>query len=318
VTGNASAGTLTANGTRRAVVTVGTFDGVHRGHAMVLRRVVAAARERNLRAVLITFDPHPVSVLKPGQAPALLTVGREKSELLAGFGLDEIDVVPFTRELAAYEAERFVDEVLLARFGMRELFVGHDHGFGRGRSGDSSTLERLGALRGFGVHVVHAVEGRDGRLVSSTTIRRAVAQGDLTAAMDGLGRPYGVLGAVERGENRGGRLGFRTINVAVPPPPKLLPPDGVYAVRVKGERGLFGGMLNLGARPTFGDDRRLIEAHLFEADGDWYGESVRVDFIRRLRSVRAFADASALVRQLSRDEESARAVLGRLRAGLLM
>jgi riboflavin kinase/FMN adenylyltransferase len=154
--------------------------------------------------------------------------------------------------------------------------------------------------------------------VSSTTIRRAVAQGDLTAAMDGLGRPYGVLGAVERGENRGGRLGFRTINVAVPPPPKLLPPDGVYAVRVKGERGLFGGMLNLGARPTFGDDRRLIEAHLFEADGDWYGESVRVDFIRRLRSVRAFADASALVRQLSRDEESARAVLGRLRAGLLM
>lgn len=318
MTDNASARAGPANGTRRAVVTVGTFDGVHRGHAMVLRRMVAAARERDLRAVLITFDPHPVSVLKPEQAPALLTVGREKSELLAGFGLDEIDVVPFTRELAAYEAERFVDEVLLARFGMRELFVGHDHGFGRGRSGDSSTLERLGALRGFGVHVVHAVEGRDGRLVSSTTIRRAVAQGDLTAVMDGLGRPYAVLGAVERGDNRGGRLGFRTINVAVPPPPKLLPPDGVYAVRVQGERGLFGGMLNLGGRPTFGDERRLIEAHLFDADGDWYGESVRVDFIRRLRSVQAFADAEALVRQLRRDEESARAVLGRLRAGSLM
>lgn len=303
-------------GPRPAAITVGTFDGVHRGHALVLRRVVAAARGDGLRAVLITFDPHPAAVLKPDAAPALLTVGQEKADALAPFGLDEIDVVPFTRELASYEAERFVDEVLLGRFGMRELFVGHDHGFGRGRSGDSATLERLGTVRGFDVHVVPAVEGRDGRPVSSTAIRRAVADGDLAAAMDGLGRPYAVTGAVEQGEHRGERLGFRTLNIALPPSTKLLPPDGVYAVRVAAAGGLFGGMLNLGGRPTFGDSRRLIEAHLFDAGGQWYGEQVRIDFIRRMRPVIAFDGPEALVRQLRRDEEGARAVLSRLRAGL--
>ncbi len=301
---------------RPSVVTVGTFDGVHRGHRLVLDRLVGAARERGLRSVLVTFDPHPLSIVNPAAAPPLLTSGDEKLDVLAPRGLDEIGVVPFTRELAALEADQFVDQVLLGRFGMRELFIGHDHGFGRGRSGDAATLERLGRDRGFGVHVVPAVDAKDGRPVSSTAIRRAIAGGDLARAADGLGRPYSVAGLVEHGEERGRALGFRTINVAPPGPLKLLPPDGVYAVRAETFDGVFGGMLNLGGRPTFDDSRRMLEAHLFDAAGDWYGQRVRIDFISRLRDVVKFDGPEPLIAQLKRDEESARLVLARTRAGL--
>lgn len=298
-----------------SVVTVGTFDGVHRGHRLVLDRVVAAAKERGLRSVLVTFDPHPLAIVNPAAAPALLTVGDEKLDVLAPRGLYEVGVVPFTRELAALEADQFVDQVLLGRFGMRELFIGHDHGFGRGRSGDAATLERLGRDRGFGVHVVPAVDAKDGRPVSSTAIRRAIAGGDLARAADGLGRPYSVSGTVEHGAARGATLGFRTLNVAIPGPLKLLPPDGVYAVRTTTPSGVFGGMLNLGGRPTFGDETRALEAHLFDADGDWYGQRVRVDFIARIRDVKKFEGPDALVAQLKHDEVSAKLMLARMRAG---
>lgn len=301
---------------RPSIVTVGTFDGVHRGHRLVLDRLAAAARDRELRAILVTFDPHPLAIVNPQAAPQLLSVGDEKTEVLASTGLDEVAVVPFTRELAAYEAEQFVDLVLVQRFGMRELFIGHDHGFGRGRTGDVAVLERLGRTRGFDVHVVPPVDGRDGKPVSSTSIRRAIAGGDLARAADGLGRPYSVAGRVRRGDGRGGALGYHTINLGQPVAEKLLPPDGVYAVRAQTSVGLFGGMMNLGGRPTFGDARRTIEAHLFDASGDWYGDRVRLDFIARLRDVRQFGGPAELARQLRRDEQSARVILARHRAGL--
>jgi riboflavin kinase/FMN adenylyltransferase len=298
-----------------SVVTVGTFDGVHRGHGLVVRRVVSEARARSLRGVIVTFDPHPIAVLNPGAAPPQLTVGAEKVDALAAFGADEVAVVPFTRELASLEADQFVDQVLLARFGMRELFIGHDHGFGRGRTGDVATLERLGGERGFGVHVVPPVEGRDGKPVSSTAIRRAIAGGDLARATDGLGRLYSVLGVVVHGDERGAALGFRTINVEIPPAPKLLPPDGVYAVRVRTPDGQFGGMLNLGGRPTFGDETRRLEAHLFDAARDWYGATVSIEFAARLRQIRTFGDRTSLIAQLRHDEVAARTILARRRAG---
>jgi riboflavin kinase/FMN adenylyltransferase len=297
------------------VVTVGTFDGVHRGHRLVIDSVIRAAGQRGLRSVLVTFEPHPLAVVNPGAAPPLLTLPGEKHDALAAFRLDEVAVVPFTRELAAYEAEQFVAEILVARFAMKELFVGHDHGFGRGRSGDAATLERLGRAMGFAVRVVPP-GGRDGRPVSSTAIRRSVAGGDLGRAADGLGRPYSVSGAVEHGASRGAALGYRTLNIALPDRAKLLPPDGVYAVRVRTPEGVYGGMLSQGGRPTFGDDRRLIEAHLFDASGDWYGERVRVDYIHRLRDIVRFDGADALVGQLRRDEEASRMILRAWRAGL--
>ena len=290
------------------VVTVGTFDGVHRGHQDVLARLSARAREVGLRSLLVTFDPHPLEVVNPDAAPPLLTPGREKLVALAESGVDYLAVVPFTRTLASYEAAQFVDLVLRDRLRMRELFIGHDHGFGRGRAGDVHVLQRLGAERGFRVEVVEPIEA-EGHAVSSTAIRRAVAGGDLHRAEIGLGRPYGATGKVVHGERRGRLLGYPTLNIALPSPRKLLPPEGVYAVRVHTVHGTFGGMLNLGARPTFGDATRSLEAHLFDAVGDWYGQTVGVDFVARLRDTRRFDGVEALVAQLGRDAHQARRAL---------
>jgi riboflavin kinase / FMN adenylyltransferase len=298
------------------VLTVGTFDGVHRGHRLVLARLAARSRETGLASVLVTFLPHPLEIVNPAAAPLLLTAGEEKTEVLVESRIDYSVVLPFTPALAAYNAEQFVDEVLRKRLGMRELLVGYDHGFGRGRAGDVEVLRALGGTRGFGVDVVPPVQGRDGRPISSTSIRRSVAGGDLKHAADGLGRPYSVGGIVVHGAGRGHGIGFRTINIGAPPPRKLLPPEGVYAVRVQTRSGSFGGMMNLGPRPTFGESTVALEAHLFDADGDWYGSRVRIDFIERLRDTKKFSGVDELRRQLVHDEQSARVVIGRARAGL--
>jgi riboflavin kinase / FMN adenylyltransferase len=292
------------------VCTVGTFDGVHRGHRLVLERLGEIARERGMPAVLVTFDPHPLEVVNPAAAPPLLTVGIEKTEVLAEAPVDYVVVLPFTTTLSTYSASDFVDRVLREQLGLQHLLIGYDHGFGRARSGDAATLKDLGASRSFGVEVVPPVEGRDGRPISSTTIRRAVAGGDLARAADGLGRPYSASGVVEAGAGRGRTLGYRTLNVALPPARKLLPPEGVYAVRVQTPRGAFGGMMNLGPRPTFGETETQLEVHLLDAEGDFYGMRVRVDFVARLRETRKFASGDELRAQLDRDRIAARQVLG--------
>ncbi|HEU4631036.1 MAG TPA: bifunctional riboflavin kinase/FAD synthetase [Gemmatimonadaceae bacterium] len=290
-------------------VTVGTFDGVHLGHQDVLGRLARRAREAGLRSLLVTFEPHPLEVLRPADAPRLLTLPHEKLEVLAEVGLDYVAVVPFTRALSALDAEAFVRRVLLARFRMRELLIGYDHRFGRGRSGDVGVLRELGARHGFGVEVVEPVRAGGERPVSSTMIRRAVAAGDLATAAAGLGRPYAVSGRVVPGEARGRTLGVRTINLEPPPARKLLPPEGVYAVRAQTPHGAYGGMMNLGPRPTFGDPRVSLEAHLFDVERDFYGAHVRLEFVARLRDTRRFSDAAALVAQLRVDEAEARRAL---------
>jgi riboflavin kinase/FMN adenylyltransferase len=294
---------------RATVCTVGTFDGVHRGHRLVLERLATCARERGLPAVLVTFDPHPLEVVNPAAAPPLLTIGIEKEEVLAESPIDYVVVLPFTPALATYGASDFVDLVLREKLGLQHLLIGYDHGFGRGRSGDASVLQALGAARGFGVDVVPPVHGSDGRPISSTTIRRAVAGGDLARAADGLGRAYSASGKVEVGAGRGRALGFRTINIALPPARKLLPPEGVYAVRVQTPRGAFGGMMNLGPRPTFNESESRLEAHLFDVDGDFYGQHVRLDFVARIRETRRFESPAALSAQLTADEQAARSAL---------
>jgi riboflavin kinase/FMN adenylyltransferase len=291
------------------VVSVGTFDGVHRGHRDVLDRLAARAAALGLRSVLVTFEPHPLEVVNPTAAPLLLTVGEEKREVLAESGIDYVAVVPFTPALARYGAEEFVTGVLRARFRMEHLLMGYDHGFGRNREGDVEVMQALGARDGFRVEVVAPVSIGDGRPISSTSIRRAIAGGDLERAAYALGRPYSLGGRVVPGAARGRGLGFPTINVAPPNPRKLLPPQGVYAVRVQTPGGSHGGMLNLGPRPTFGEQAVGIEAHLFDTSGDWYGAWVRVDFIARLRDTQKFSTPAALVEQLRRDEDDARRVL---------
>ena len=294
---------------RATVVTVGTFDGVHRGHRDVVDRLAARAASLGLRSVLVTFEPHPLEVVNPAAAPQLLTVGEEKREVLAESGIDYLAVVPFTRTLASYGAEEFVTRVLRERFHMEYLLMGYDHGFGRNREGDVEVLQSLGARDGFRVEVIPPVSVGDGRPISSTSIRRAIAGGDLERAAYALGRPYSLGGRVVPGEARGRGLGFPTINLAPPNARKLLPPQGVYAVRVQTPGGAHGGMLNLGPRPTFGDQAVGIEAHLFDASGDWYGAWVRVDFVARLRDTQKFSSPAALIEQLRRDEDNARRVL---------
>jgi riboflavin kinase/FMN adenylyltransferase len=247
-------------------------------------------------------------VVNPEAAPRLLTTAWERREILAQLPLDYALFLRFDRRLAGLSPEEFVREVLLARCGVRELVFGYDHGFGRGRSGDVETLRRLGAERGFDVDVVEVVDVGQ-QHVSSSRIRRAVAGGDLTTAARMLGRPYQVSGRVGEGERRGRLLGVPTINLTDVPPQKLLPPDGVYAVRVEWRGGHAGGMMNQGPRPTFGDGRRTLEAHLFDFDGDLYGEWVRIEWVERLRDVQRFASVEALQQQWERDRTRALAVL---------
>lgn len=293
------------------VVTVGTFDGVHRGHLDVLGKIGNRARELGLRSLLVTFDPHPLEIVNPSAAPRLLSVGNEKLEVLAESGVDFVAIVPFTAELAAYSAEQFVEIVLRRRYRMRELLIGYDHGFGRHRAGNVTVLKELGERDGFEVQVVGHISSADGQPVSSTSIRRAIAGGDLARAAAALGRSYSVHGLVEAGAGRGTGIGFATLNLAAPSPRKLLPPEGVYAVRVQTPRGPFGGMINLGPRPTFGERETKLEAHLFDAAGDFYGCAVRVDFVSFLRETRRFESTGELASQLRRDEERARFSLTR-------
>ncbi|MHB1167946.1 MAG: riboflavin kinase, partial [Longimicrobiales bacterium] len=225
-----------------AVLTVGTFDGVHRGHWELLQRVVRRARELERPSILVTFDPHPLRIVRPDAAPPLLTTPFEKMEILAESGLTYAAFLRFDRALAAYEPEQFIERILVERFGLSHLVIGYDHGFGRGRKGDVSTLRAAGERLGFGVEVVEPVQ-TGSEPISSTRIRRAVAAGDMRAAAAGLGRAYSIRGTVVRGDGRGRHLGFPTANIEVNDPAKLLPAEGIYDARAVLRVGALDGVL---------------------------------------------------------------------------
>ena len=293
---------------RGTVVTVGSFDGVHLGHQAVLAEIARRAEAAGRESVLVTFEPHPLEVVNPQAAPPLLTTGPERREILAQTPLDLAYFLRFDRQVAGMSPEEFVRTVLLERCGVRELVIGHDHGFGRGRSGDVETLRRLGAVYGFDVDVVAPVDFGD-QHVSSSRVRRAVAGGDLVTAARMLGRPYTVSGVVGHGDGRGRQLGVPTVNLTEVPPQKLLPPDGIYAVEVEWRGGRAGGMMHQGPRPTFADGRRALEANLFDFEGDLYGEWVRITWVQRLRDVEHFASVQQLMEQMERDRIGALAAL---------
>jgi riboflavin kinase/FMN adenylyltransferase len=294
---------------RGTVVTVGTFDGVHRGHWEVLQEIRRRAIATDRRSVLLTFHPHPLRIVRPEHAPPLLTTPVEKKEILAESGLDYAVFLSFTHALSRYEPRRFVEEILVGRLGVAELVIGHDHGFGRGRSGDADTLRRIGDEIGFAVDLVPPVMV-DGQPISSSDIREALQAGDPEAAARRLGRPYSLRGLVVRGEGRGRKLGFPTANLAVASSEKLIPPSGIYAVRGVTRGATYDGALHLGPRPTFRGSPPSIELHLMDFEGDLYGAEVRVDFVRRLRDVLPFDSVTALVAQMKEDVAEARRVLG--------
>lgn len=294
-----------------SVVTVGTFDGVHRGHWAVLQETCRWADEDGRRSILATFHPHPLRIIRPDVAPPLLTTPVEKEEILAESGVHYAVFLRFTRTLAGFAPEQFVREVLIERLHMRRLVIGYDHGLGKDRKGDVNALRSIGDRLGFEVHVVPAVQMGE-EAISSSLIRRALQDGDVVKAAQGLGRPYSFGGPVVRGMGRGrDMLGFATANIEAPSPDKLLPKEGVYAVRarVRGER--LDGVLHLGPRPVFQDSPPSIEVHLFDFDGDLYGEEVRLEFCRRLRDIHAFSSVERLIEAIREDCDAARAVLSR-------
>ena len=293
---------------RGTVVTVGTFDGVHLGHRAVLDEIRDRASATGRRAVLLTFHPHPLRIVRPEATPPLLTTPVEKKEILAETGLDYAVFLAFSPALSRYSPRRFVEEILVGRLRLDELVIGHDHGFGRGRAGDVTLLREIGTELGFAVDVVEPVL-IDGAAVSSSLIRQAVSEGRLEAARTQLGRPYSARGVVVRGEQRGRDLGFPTANLSIDATEKLLPPSGIYAVRGVLKRGVFAGALHLGPRPTFQGSPPSIELYLLDFDGEIYGQEVRVDFIRFLRPVRAFGSAASLVRQMELDVAEVRRAL---------
>ena len=293
---------------RGTVVTVGTFDGVHLGHRAVLEEIRDRASATGRRAVLLTFHPHPLRIVRPEATPPLLTTPVEKKEILAETGLDYAVFLAFSPALSRYSPRRFVEEILVGRLRLDELVIGHDHGFGRGRAGGVTLLREIGTELGFAVDVVEPVL-IEGAAVSSSLIRKAVSEGRLEAARTRLGRPYSARGVVVRGEQRGRDLGFPTANLRIDATEKLLPPSGIYAVRGVLKRGVFAGALHLGPRPTFQGSPPSIELYLLDFDGEIYGEEVRVDFIRFLRPVRAFGSVASLVRQMELDVAEVRRVL---------
>jgi len=293
---------------RGTVVTVGSFDGVHLGHQAVLEEIRARADATDARAVLLTFEPHPLRVLRPHLAPGILSTPREKTEILAQCGLDFVVFLRFSRALAEYSPRRFVEEILVGRLGVTELVIGHNHAFGRNRSGDATTLQEIGGELGFAVDLIEPVRTGDSP-ISSTRIREAVAGGAIEEARAGLGRPYSFLGKVVRGEGRGRELGFPTANLLVDAPDKLLPPPGIYAVWANLPSGVFPGALHFGPRPTFPGSPPSVELYLIDFSGDLYGQELRVDLIRRLRGVEAFGSVPALVEQMERDVAEATVVL---------
>ena len=297
---------------RGTVATVGTFDGVHRGHWTVLREIRERADATGRRSVLVTFDPHPLRIVRPEHAPPMLTTPLEKKEILAEAGLDYAVFLSFTEALSRYEPRRFVEEILVERLRVEELVIGYDHGFGRDREGDPMTLRDIGDELGFTVDVVPpVVVGAEA--VSSSRIRRMVAEGRVSEVIEPLGRPYSIRGIVVRGEGRGKGLGFPTANLAVRERDKLIPPEGIYAVRAILRSGTYTGALHMGPRPTFKGSPPSVELHLLDFDRDIYGEEIRVDFIERLRGIEPFTGVDALVDQIRKDVDRAREIVSRWR-----
>lgn len=293
---------------RNPVVTLGNFDGVHLGHQKIFSRLIQRARELRGQSIVYTFEPHPIKVLHPQQDVPLIISYEERASLIEGFGVDVLICARFDMEFASQSAREFVEKVLHQRLGIKEVLVGYDYAFGRGREGNTDFLHAMGQELGFRVEVVSPVM-MDGEAVSSSRVRKAVQAGEVALANRMLGREFASEGVVNRGHGRGKGLGYPTANLSLQT--ELTPRPGVYAVRVylPGASQPLGGMANLGTNPTFGDQRYSFEVHILDFQGELYGQRIRVGFVDRLRDERRFPSPQALVEQLRLDEKASRSLL---------
>jgi len=289
------------------VVTVGTYDGVHLGHQEILREVRRKTKVRNGTSVVLTFEPHPQTVVAPESAPFLLTTKTERIALLEKKGIDETLFLPFDAEMARLDAGEFVRKILVDGIGAEAVVLGTNHAFGRGRSGNVRSLKRFGEQFGFEVDAVPSLIV-DGAPASSTRIRRLIREGRVAEAARLLGRPYSMTGKVIRGDGRGRGLGFPTANLSIDHPRKLLPADGVYAMWAEMDGARFPAVMNIGVRPSFRAGR-AIEVHLLDFRDTVYGATVSGKLVEKIREEKQFDHPEALSEQIAQDIARARALL---------
>ena len=292
---------------RNPVLTIGNFDGVHRGHLALFEKVKQRAKAVGGQSAVMTFEPHPTKVMNFGKGPPLITPVNQKLDLIKKAGIEVIFCLPFTRQFAAISAEDFVRKILVQKIGIKEIVVGYDYTFGHNREGNISFLKKRGAELGFVVHIVEPVH-IDNKLVSSTSIRKLVQEGNLEEAKKYLGRDYQIQGTVVKGQSRGVKLlGFPTANLKLID--ELFPKRGVYAVTVLIDGKKYQGVTNIGHNPTFGSNALSLETHVLDFNKNILGKTIKVNFVQRLRDEKSFQSAEALSRQIAKDVEEARKIL---------
>jgi riboflavin kinase/FMN adenylyltransferase len=294
------------------IATVGTFDGVHKGHLNILNLMLSKSKEVNGKNVLITFNPHPRTVVSKKFKLRLLTTLDEKIELLEKFGVDEVFVINFTKEFSQLTYEEFIKKIIVDKIGASLLIIGHDHKFGRDRDGNETKLRELASKLNFEVAAVEAKKVDD-IIVSSTIIRDALKEGNIELANNYLGWNYRFSGKVVKGAERGRLLGFPTANIEINDSNKLIPKTGVYAVKCYFKNQILNGVMNIGFRPTFSDvSKMIIEIHFFDFKEYIYDESLKIEFIKRIRDERKFETKEELIKQIYLDKKSAEKILIKL------
>jgi riboflavin kinase/FMN adenylyltransferase len=289
---------------KNCVVTLGNFDGVHRGHQKIIRRAIARARALGGSSVVYTFDPHPLNVLRPEQEPPKITTFDEKAHLIAILGVDYLVCEHFTKRFAQKTPEDFLQDVICKRLQPSEIVIGHDYSFGKGRNGSVELLEHAGLQQGFSVHVEPDIRDRN-IPVRSTTIRNLITEGRVSLAAKLLGSDYRMSGMVVHGKKR--RIGFPTANLSHVK--DLVPHNGVYAVLADTPYGTYAGVVNIGFNPTFDGKKRTIETHLFDFKDDLYGRDITLRFVRKIRLEKKFGSVEELKQQIARDIKKARQIL---------
>ena len=289
------------------MVTLGTFDGVHRGHQELVSRAKAKADDLGVPCVIYTFDPHPAAVLAPSRAPKLLLTIEQRVRLLHESGADLVVVEPFNAEFASLEATDWVQKYLVDKLHPKHVVVGFNFSYGRGRGGNPKTLIEEGSALGFGVDTVSPFEF-EGEVVSSTRVRTLIKNGQIDMAARLLSRPFSISGIIEKGDQRGREIGFPTANFSAPQ--RVAPPHGVYAVDVELEKDRYlSGVMNYGSRPTVSEDAARFEVHIFDFSGDIYGQKIKVNVRSKIRDEQKFQTVDELVEQIRKDCEVAKGLL---------
>jgi len=300
------------NKDKNTILTLGTFDGIHPGHKKIIEKVVEDAETENSRSFLITFDPHPRTIIAKGDEIKLLNTFQEKIEIIKNLGIQNLLVINFTKEFSQLTSEEFVKKYIIDSIGVKEIVIGHDHRFGKGRGGDEQTLREMGKEFDFELSVVGPVY-QNGIIMSSTKIRNALIGGDIKVANSFLNRFYSFSGIVVKGDQRGRLLGFPTANIELEDKNKLLPALGIYAVEFIMDDEKFSGVMSIGKRPTFYNEGKITtEVYILDFDADIYGKFVSVNVVERIRGEERFSSAEELIKQMKKDTEIGRNILNNL------